>query len=395
MLESLTSIPPDPLLKLIGEFASDKRAHKIDLGVGVYRNAAGRTDVMKAVKRAEQKLIDEQPSKAYVGMAGDVEFVDEIRQLSFGRAFKGEGCLTGLQTTGGSAALRLAGDLIYRSNPEAKLWVGLPCWSNHIPIFQAAGLKVQTYKRYDLEKAQIDFETVMASLAGAKAGDVVLLQGCCDNPTGADLSADEWKTIADLCAQRGLTPLLDIAYQGLGQSLQADVSGAAILLQRVPEAFITVSCSKNFGLYRERTGALFVLASNPLEADISRANVFSIARTNYSMPPDHGGAVVKVILQNADLRAIWQSELNEMRARISLMRMALSDILTAFDARYDFLKRQQGMFSLLPLSPAQVSALKADHAIYMAGSGRINLAGLNEKTVAEFGVALKLVLAEG
>lgn len=394
MLEVLNKTPADPLLKLIREFASDKRANKIDVGVGVYRNDAGHTDVMKAVKMAEQRLVDEQPSKSYVGMAGDVEFVDEIRKLTFGQISRGENRLTGLQTPGGSAALRLAGDLIYKSNPDAKLWVGLPCWSNHIPIFDAAGLKVETYKRFDIENAAIDFNSVMSSLALANAGDVILLQGCCHNPTGADFTADEWGAIGDLCNQLGLIPLVDLAYQGLGQSIEADNIGLDILLKRIPEAFVTVSCSKNFGLYRERTGALFVLASNHTQAEISRTNLFSIARTNYSMPPDHGASIVKMILQNPKERTVWRHELNEMRERIIAMRAALSNILRTVDSHYDFIMRQQGMFSILPLKSNQIEALKTDHGIYMASNGRINLAGLNKKTVIDFGTGLISILNE-
>ena len=296
-----------------------------------------------------------------------------------------------MQTPGGSGALRLAGDLIHRSNPSTRIWVGLPCWANHIPIFEAAGLKVETYKRFDLDTAEIDFQSVISSLARAKAGDVVLLQGCCHNPTGADFSSDQWKSIADVCNQMGLIPLVDFAYQGLGHSIEADVQGLDILLKRIPEAFVTVSCSKNFGLYRERTGALFVLASNHAQADISRTNLFSIARANYSMPPDHGASIVKLILQNSKERTAWRYELNQMRERIIYMRKALAKILKSVDERYEFITRQEGMFSILPLEPHQIGKLKTDHGIYMAGNGRINLAGLNEKTVAQFGHAFQHV----
>lgn len=391
MLEALNKIPADPLLKLIGEFASDTRSNKVDVGVGVYRNAEGHTDVMKAVKMAEQRLVDEQPTKSYVGMAGDIAFVEELRKLTFGENFGNQSRLTGLQTPGGSGALRLAGDLIFRSNPEAKLWVGLPCWSNHIPIFEAAGLQVGTYKRFDIDRAEIDFNSVALSLALACTGDIILLQGCCHNPTGADFSVDEWEAIGDLCNKRGLIPLVDFAYQGLGQSLEADVLVLETLLKYVPEAFVTVSCSKNFGLYRERTGALFILAANQVQAEISRTNLFALARTNYSMPPDHGASIVRMILQNPELKTVWQQELNEMRERITAMRVALSTILMTVDPQYEFITRQQGMFSILPLTSGQIEALKIEHGIYMAGNGRINLAGLNKKSVINFGTGFKLL----
>ena len=262
MLENLNRIPADPLLKLITAFAADKRTDKMDLGVGVYKNASGQTEVMQAVKRAEQTLVNEQESKSYVGLAGDMEFVEEIRKLTFGEFTRNENHLTGLQTPGGSAALRLAGDLIKRSNPDAKIWIGLPGWSNHIPIFEMAGLKLETYNRYDLETSSIAFDAVMSSLSAANRGDIILLQGCCDNPTGADFSLDEWKSLAELSNQIGLIPLIDLAYQGLGRGLEQDVAGLTTILGQIPEALVTISCSKNFGLYRERTGALFVLASN-------------------------------------------------------------------------------------------------------------------------------------
>jgi len=392
MLETLNAIPADPLLKLIVEYSSDKRADKIDLGVGVYRNSKGRTEVMRAVKMAEQRLVDQQESKSYIGLAGDLEFVEEIRQLTFGKITRGENRLTGLQTPGGSAALRLASDLVFKSNPSARVWVGLPCWSNHIPIFKTAGLQVETYSRYEFDSASVDFDSVITSLASASAGDIVLLQGCCDNPTGADFSLKEWKAIADLCNQLELIPLVDFAYQGLGEGLEEDVAGLDILLSRIPEAMITVSCSKNFGLYRERTGALFVLATNHTQANIARTNLFSIARANYSMPPDHGAAIVRMILQNPEERTVWQVELTEMRDRIIQMRTTLVSELISIDERYDYIAKQRGMFSLLPLRPEHIDALRQKHGVYMASNGRINLAGLNKDSAFRFGEALRSVM---
>lgn len=388
MLENLNAIPVDPLLKIIGEYAADERSDKIDLGVGVYKNADGQTTVMKAVKRAEQNLVDEQFSKSYIGLAGDMGFVEEIRKLTFGDIARGQNRLMGLQTPGGSGALRLAGDLIKKSNPAAKIWIGLPCWSNHIHIFKMAGLKIETYNRYDSETSSIAFDTIVSSLSAANHGDIILLQGCCDNPTGADFSLNQWKTLASLCNQFGLIPLVDLAYQGLGQGLTQDVAGLSTILDQIPEALITVSCSKNFGLYRERTGALFVLASDNAQSKIVRSNLFSLARAGYSMPPDHGAVVVRLILRNPETKEIWVSELDDMRERIITMRHSLAAHLEKLDGSYKFIRCQKGMFSLLPLRSDQIEHLRVKYGIYMAGNGRINIAGLNVAQIERFSTAL-------
>ena len=321
MHESLFVVPSDPLLKLIGAFNSDPREDKIDLGVGVYRNDAGETPVMKAVKSAEQQLIETQVSKAYIGLAGDVEFLDEMGYLVFGGIRLKKSRFAYLQTPGGSAALRLGSDIIKRANKNATIWVGMPCWANHLPIFKAAGLNIETYTYYDQETKTVDTDSMMAALNKAKSGDVILLQGCCHNPTGADLSLSNWKDIAEICTARGLTPFIDIAYQGLGKGLTEDLQGLNIIMEAVPEALVAVSCSKNFGLYRERTGALYVMAPTIKKAEISLTNLFDLARTSYSMPPDHGAAIVKTILRSPELKALWEAELTTMRERISSLHL--------------------------------------------------------------------------
>ena len=389
MHESLFVVPSDPLLKLIGAFKSDPREDKIDLGVGVYRNDAGETPVMKAVKFAEQRLIETQASKAYIGLAGDVEFLDEMGYLVFGGIRPKKSRFSYLQTPGGSAALRLGSDIIKRANENVTVWVGLPCWANHLPIFKAAGLSVETYAYFNQKSKTVDTVSMMAALNKARSGDIVLLQGCCHNPTGADLSLSNWKDIAEVCTTRGLTPFIDIAYQGLGKGLTEDLQGLNIIMEAVPEALVAVSCSKNFGLYRERTGALYVMAPTIKKAEISLTNLFDLARTSYSMPPDHGAAIVKTILRSPELKALWEAELTTMRERISSTRKSI--IEQCGTNKFGYMQSDQGMFSMLPLSISQIDRLRDDYAIYMAGNGRINIAGLKSDSVERFANAISAV----
>ena len=352
MLEHLFVVPEDPLLKIIGAFKSDSRADKMDLGVGVYRNSQGHTPVMEAVKRAEKVLIETQDSKSYIGLAGDVEFLDEIGHLVFGGIRPKKSRFAYLQTPGGSAALRLGGDIIKRSHEDATIWIGLPCWSNHMPIFKAAHLKIETYTYYDEHTRAIDPEAVFAALNKAKADDIILLQGCCHNPTGVDFALSDWTEISHICVERGLIPFIDIAYQGLGHGLSKDLQGLNVIMEAVPEALIAVSCSKNFGLYRERTGALYVMAPSIKKAQVSLTNLFELARTSYSMPPDHGAAIVKTILRTPDLKKLWEDELTMMRERIATTRQAI--IEQCGSDRFAYMQSNQGMFSLLPLSKTQI-----------------------------------------
>lgn len=387
MLDHLQPQPADPLLALIGQFRADPRPFKIDLGVGVFRDEHGRTPVFSAVKRAEAMLLDAQETKAYLGPEGDQRFVELLRPLVFGRALGHDDRLVGVQTPGGTGALRLGAELIARANPEGVVWLGLPSWPNHDPILKAARLKVGTYAYFDVDAQSIRFVEMMDALSRANAGDVVLLQGCCHNPTGADLSLEQWTAVADVVEARGLVPFVDLAYQGLGQGLAEDALGPQLLLQCARQALVAVSCSKNFGLYRERTGALFVLARHATQAQVAFTNMLSLARANYSMPPDHGAAVVRTILETPALTEDWQAELASMRARIASVRGRL-----AAAARQEGLElavaEQQGMFSLLALAPERIRALKEAAAVYMAGSGRINIAGLKDADIALFAHAL-------
>ncbi len=387
MFQTLLPQPPDGLLALIGLFRDDPRNSKIDLGVGTYRNAAGVTPIVEAVKAAERVLLDEQQTKAYLGPEGDQRFVELLTPVAFGAVDAHAGRLVGVQTPGGGGALRLGGELITAARPGAKVWLGTPTWPNHRPVLEAAGLTVAEYHYFDPATQALCFDDMMAALSAADPGDAVLLHGCCHNPTGAELDPAQWDAVAQLVAGRGLMPFIDLAYQGLGAGLEADAYGVRRVLAAADEALVAYSCDKNFGLYRERTGALFVLARDAGAASVVFGNLLSLARVNWSMPPDHGAATVRIVLDSPELSRLWRTELEGMAQRVNAVR----DALAAADPRLAFLSRQRGMFSLLPVSPETVAALRRDHGIYMAGSGRINLAGLQVTDAGRFVDALRAV----
>lgn len=366
--------PADGLLGLIGLYRADARPGKMDLGVGVFRDDAGRTPVMRAVKAAEATLLREQETKSYLGAEGDVRFVALLAEVAFGTDADR---LVGVQTPGGTGALRLGAELIARSRPGAAVWIGAPTWPNHAPIFRDAGLRIETHRFFDVAGAAIDFDGMIEDLREARAGDVLLLHGCCHNPTGAGFSGAQWREIGRLCESRGLLPFVDLAYQGLGDGLDADAAAMRGLLGALPEAVIAYSCDKNFGLYRERVGALWVQSE---ASELVRGTVLALARSIWSMPPDHGAAVVRTVLDDAALRADWVAELDAMRARINGLRSALA----AGHERLAAIGDQRGMFALLPLGPDAVEALRRDRGIYMAGNGRINIAGLTLDTIPAF-----------
>jgi len=384
--ERLAVQPADALLALIGAYRRDPRPGKLDLGVGVYRDAAGATPVLRAVKAAEHRLLETQTTKAYLGPEGDIGFFERLTPVVFAAAHPGDR-LSGLQTPGGTGALRLAAELLARANPEAHILVGTPTWPNHLPIFAAARLPATTYDYFDIAAQSVRFDEMMATFAGARRGDIVLLQGCCHNPLGADLDMPQWAAVADVVAKNGLLPLVDLAYQGLGDGLEADAAGLRLVLAAADEALVAYSCDKNFGLYRERTGALFAVSASAATAGVVQSNLLALARANWSMPPDHGAALVRLILEDDALTADWQAELAGMQARIVDVRQRLA----ATAPRLAPLAAQKGMFSTLPLSPAQVREMREDHGIYMAGSGRINVAGLTPDTIAPFAAAFDAV----
>lgn len=379
LFSTLKAEAPDALLALIGLHAADPRPTKIDVGVGVFRDATGATPVFAAVKEAEFWLAENQLSKSYLGPEGDVRFTALLAELALGQGAAGSPDLVGLQTPGGTGALRLGAELLAHAAPGRSIWVGTPTWANHVPLLAGAGLAVRPHRFFDREASELDFAAMMADLDAAEPGDILLLHGCCHNPTGVSFSLPEWQAIAELCAERGLLPFVDLAYHGLGQGLDADAAGVRLLVESVPAAIIAYSCDKNFGLYRDRVGAIWVKAPSG-QVDAVRSNLYALARVNWSMPPDHGAAVVRHILDTAALRADWEAELGAMALRIGDLRRRLAGA----HARLSPLGRQQGMFAMLPLDPAAVAALRADHGIYMAGNGRINIAGLGEATVDRF-----------
>ena len=389
MFEMLEPQPADALLALIGAFKADQRRHKIDLGVGVYRDARGVTPVMRAVKAAEQILHETQDSKSYLGPEGDLGFVSLLHPYIFGEAETFGERIIGLQTPGGTGALRLGAEIVRVAHPGATVWLGTPTWPNHVPIFRAAGLAIETYKFADLATQKVDFESVRAALARAKAGDVVLLHACCHNPTGIDFSREQWKEIAATVAARRLIPFVDLAYQGLGDGLEEDAAAMRLVVGSVDEALVAYSCDKNFGLYRDRVGALYALTrGGQEETNNLMSNLTAHARVNWSMPPDHGAAIVRTILERSDLVSQWRAELDEMRGRINENRA----ILAAADPALGFIREQRGLFSNLAMSKPQAQAMRTRHAIYMPDSGRLNMAGMQPRDASAIVAALK---AEG
>lgn len=379
MFDALAPQPDDPLLALIGLYRADERAGKVDLGVGVYRDETGATPIFRAVKEAERRLVETQPTKAYVGPEGDPVFLERLWDLTAGEAGRGR-AVAGLQTPGGSGALRIGGDLLARLGVK-RIWLGMPTWPNHASIFQAAGLEIATYPFFDIPSQAVLFERMVEALSGAAQGDAVLLHASCHNPTGANLSAEQWRAITDLIAARGLMPLVDIAYQGYGRGLDEDAAGLRMLLSAVPEMLVAVSCSKSFGLYRERAGAIYAACGNAGAVPALRSNLAALARVNYSMPPDHGSAIVSTILGDEALKADWMAEIESMRQRITAIRERLAAGLSRRWQVLTAIREQEGMFSLLPLEPADVLKLRSEQAIYMPTSGRINIAGLKTAEV--------------
>ncbi|HEX7390551.1 MAG TPA: aromatic amino acid transaminase [Acidiphilium sp.] len=381
MFENLSQQPPDGLLALIKLFRDDPRETKLDLGVGVYKDEHGNTPILRAIKAAEEILLREQKTKSYLGPEGDLRFVELVREIVFGETDV-TGRVCGIQTPGGTGALRAAADLARRANPAARFWVSAPTWPNHRPIFVAAGAEVMEYPYFDIASQTLLFDRMLAALAGAARGDVIVLHGSCHNPTGANLSRTEWDAVISLCAERGLLPLFDLAYQGLGDGLDEDAYAVRKAAGVLGEMMVAQSCDKNFALYRERTGSLFVLGEKP---DVIASNLALCARTTWSMPPDHGAVAVRLILESAELRKLWTDELNEMRERINAVRRRIAETEPALA----FIGQQRGLFSNLALSPEMVLRLRTDHGVYMAKSGRINLAGLRVGSVGQFVDALR------
>ena len=382
-IADLPEMKSDSLLALIALANADQRVDKIDVGVGVFRDAIGGTPIPRAVKAAEQRLWQEQDTKAYLGGKGDVRFVDLLRPIVLGRHAQDER-IVGVQTPGGCGALKLGFDLIAAANRQARVLVGTPTWPNHVPLIAGSGLATVEYPYYERGQGAIRFDAMIDAITAARPGDVVLLHGCCHNPTGADLDRAQWASVAAAIAERGLIPLVDIAYQGLGRGLDEDAAGLHDMLDACVEVVIAQSCDKNFGVYRDRVGALFVKTARASDSAKALAHVLQLAREMWSMPPDHGAAVVRIVLDDEALRADWRTELDAMRARI----VAVRGRLAAADPRLAFIGGQYGMFSMLPLSVEQVVKLRDDHAIYLADSGRFNVVGMADAALDRFVAAV-------
>ena len=391
MLESLNPQPQDKILQLIALFRDDPREGKIDLGVGVYKDATGLTPVMRAVKAAEKKLWEVETTKTYTGLAGEPAFNAAMVTMILGEGFADRAA--SVATPGGTGAIRQALELIKLASPSATVWLSNPTWPNHPSIIKYLGMPMAEYRYFDAETRGIDFAGLMAGLEKVKAGDAVLLHGCCHNPTGANLDAAQWAEVAKLLRAKGAIPFVDLAYQGFGDGLEEDAAATRLIANLFPEVLIAASCSKNFGIYRERTGVLIAL-TEPARRAVVQGNLAFLNRQNYSFPPDHGARLVTMILEDDALRADWKAELEEVRLNMLGLRQALADELrrTTNSDRFDFVAKHRGMFSRLGLTEAQVNVLRDKHGIYMVGDSRINIAGLNARTVPILAAAIAEVV---
>lgn len=382
MFSHLPTPTQDPILSLSVAYRSDPRAEKVDLGIGVYKNSAGETPIMAAVKQAQEIVTATQTTKSYVGLTGDEEFNQSmINLLLAGTAAVDR--VAAIQTPGASGALRMLGDLLKVAQPDTTVWISNPSYVNHKPVMEAAGLKVRYYHYFSSETKQVDVARMLDDLAQTGPNDVVLLHGCCHNPTGADIDFAAWQEITKLALIKGFIPFVDIAYQGFGDGLEEDAKGLRYMADHVEEMLITTSCSKNFGLYRERTGAALVVGKNHVDVANAKGKMLTLARSTYTMPPDHGAALVKTVLQDAKLTQLWKEELTGMQQRLVSLRQALCAELRDVHStdQFDFIQSHKGMFSVLGFTPDQMTQLRENYGIYGVGDGRINIAGLTEKDI--------------
>lgn len=397
MFEALTPRPNDPIMAIMELCKADKNPNKIDLGPGVYKDDTGQTTILKAVKLAEEYWNREEPTKSYVGTVGNQDFCRLMLDLVLGADHPAitEGRIGAAQSTGGSGALRLGAELLHEALPGSVVWASTPTWANHIPLISDTGMKMDSYPYYNRETLGVDFEDMLAHLdKNAKRGDIVLLHGCCHNPTGADLSHEQWDRLAVFLSEKGLYPYIDLAYFGLGRGMEDDTYGTRKVIEYCPEVLLALSCSKNFALYRERTGLIAAITKTPDAAKIARSQFGAIQRKLVSMPPDHGAALVVRILEDEKLREMWVSELDDMRERMRGLRMQLSEALNVQggEAMSAAIKDQNGMFSTLPLTKEQAQKLRIDHGVYLLDSGRINIAGANSNNIPRLAEAILAVL---
>lgn len=382
MFENLKVLPADPILGLNQTFQQDANPDKINLSVGVYQNAAGQTPIFSAVKKAEQELLQAQETKSYAPQAGDPAFIEQMTRLLIGDHLfdeLGDRAAT-VMTPGGCGALRMGAEVLVKANSNAKVWVSNPTWANHYPLLESAGLSLEPYTYFDKETNSVDFDGMMESLNQIPQGDIVLLHGCCHNPTGADLTQGQWDQVISLLAERDLVPFIDVAYQGFGDSLDEDAYGIRQAVKRLPEVLIASSCSKNFGLYRERTGAVVVVTQTIEKTAAAKSHILSAARRTYSMSPYHGGGIVGHLLSDAELTLEWKTELEQVRSRMNRLRVGLAEGLNQAQSKidFDFVARSKGMFCFLGIPKEDVLQLRSEFGIYLLESTRINVAGLSE-----------------
>ncbi len=382
MFQSLKEQPADKILELVQKYKEDPRASKIDLGVGVYKNAEGLTPVMRAVKTAEQQLWERETTKSYVGLVGDPQFSDVMIDLVLSDSVA-RANVAAAATPGGTGAVRQAFELLKMANPDLRVFVSDPTWPNHLSILKYLDVPVVPYRYFNSETRGVDFAGMMEDLADARSGDVILLHGCCHNPTGANLNISQWQEVVDFLNKSGATPMIDIAYQGFGDGLQEDAAGTRLVASSVPETVIAASCSKNFGIYRERTGLLMVVSQDANAKGLNQSTLAFLNRQNFSFPPDHGARLVTMVLSDPALRADWAAELEDVRLGMLELRTQLASELQRLSGsdRFGFLAQHRGMFSRLGASAEHVEKLRADHAVYMVGDSRMNIAGLNSATV--------------
>lgn len=396
MFNSLIAMPADPILGLLTQYREDTHTQKVDLGVGVYKDPTGVTPILSCVKKAEKFRLDTETTKVYIGPTGSPQFNTLMTELAFGAGHSAiiANRIRTVSTPGGTGALRVAGDFIKRCNPNAVLWVSDPTWANHIGLFEAAGITVKTYPYYDYDSKSLKFDEMLAALSQVSPDDVVLFHACCHNPSGMDLTTEQWDKVVALTKEQGFTPLIDMAYQGFGDGVDIDAYGVRQMAAAVDNMILCSSCSKNFGLYRERIGSCSVIAKDANTANVAQSVLLYVVRCLYSMPPAHGAAIVETILGSAELTQEWLDELKVMRDRINGNRAILVDKLKAngVDRDFSFIARQKGMFSFLGVNPEQVVRLQKEFSIYMVGSSRISIAGISEDNVDYLAQSIAKVL---
>ncbi|MGI2157603.1 amino acid aminotransferase [Shewanella baltica] len=396
MFNSLIAMPADPILGLLTQYREDTHPQKVDLGVGVYKDPTGVTPILSCVKKAEKFRLDTETTKVYIGPTGSPQFNTLMTELAFGANHSAilANRIRTVSTPGGTGALRVAGDFIKRCNPNAVLWVSDPTWANHVGLFEAAGITVKTYPYYDYDSKSLKFDEMLAALSQVSPDDVVLFHACCHNPSGMDLTTEQWDKVVALTKEQGFTPLIDMAYQGFGDGVDIDAYGVRQMAAAVDNMILCSSCSKNFGLYRERIGSCSVIAKDAHTANVAQSVLLYVVRCLYSMPPAHGAAIVETILGSAELKQEWLDELKVMRDRINGNRAILVDKLKAngVDRDFSFIARQKGMFSFLGVAPEQVARLQKEFSIYMVGSSRISIAGISEDNVDYLAQSIAKVL---